>query len=395
MSGTIDALVAHCESKPGVTPGEQDDFKLLGGFLDTFARFYRGDDPPVVMVRCPDDVRLRLAASHPGVVASERMMWETEGWTWTDVPMDGSIPVETLLGLIDGSHDLLHRELSPAKKALIGLLARGATPAEALRELIAENGLEDDRETIMTTARPGFGIATSPAGDDEPAVGATRIGGRPDLDDATEWPRCDGRPMTFLAQVNLADVPEGADPGPLPAEGLLSFFSAWGWQDEDDADPHPPDGDPTPAWTCVLYRDAPTSLRRRETPEGVNEFPAAPGSLVPLVSLPSDAEDPEIEALGWDEAKKDAFFGVVLPSFEYVQATTIGRPILSWLLGYPAFIQGFDPAAEDGRRLLFQLGSEDDAGMCWGDGGCLYFFADPDDLARGDFSRVHSGYQCG
>ncbi|AMV37536.1 DUF1963 domain-containing protein [Planctomyces sp. SH-PL62] len=396
MSGLTDALVAHCRAKPGATPGEQDDFKLLGGFLDTFARFYRNDDPPAMMVRCPDDVRRRLAASHAGVVVSERMHWETVGWTWTDVPVDGSIPVETLIGLIETSHDLLYDDLDEPRRFLIQLLARGATPAEALAALIENAGLEGRRGEIEGLARPAFAIITNAPRDDEPPIGTTRIGGRPDLGDSTEWPRYeDGRPMTFLAQINLAELPEGADRGPLPPAGLLSIFSAWGWQVEDDADPHPPEGDPTPDWTRIVYAEDPSTLTRSPTPEGLNEFPAAPGEPVPIIALPSSAEEPAVKALEWDEETWNAFYEAVLNPFTFLQAMTIGRPLDSKLLGYADFIQDFDPAADDGRSLLFQLGSDDQAAMCWGDGGCLYFFADPEGLARGDFSRIHSAFQCG
>ncbi|WP_165248398.1 DUF1963 domain-containing protein [Paludisphaera soli] len=394
MSGLVEALVARCRAKAGVTDGERDDFKLLDGFLDTFARFHRDEQPPMVMVRCPDALRERLAADHPGIVVSERMCWETEGWAWADVPIDGSIPVATLLELIDESHTLLHEGLDDSKRFLIELIARDAAPAEALSDLIEHHGLESRRGEIESLARPAFAIVTSAAGDDEPPVGSTRIGGRPDLDDSTEWPRHeDGRPMTFLAQINLDELPEGADRGPLPPRGLLSIFSAWGRQDEDGADPLPPDGEPTPEWTCIFHFRDPSGLRRRSTPDGVNDFPAAPGVIVPIVSLPQDPEEPDVEALGWDEATWDAFSGL-LCSYDFLQARRVGRPLHNQLLGYASFIQGFDPAAGEGRRLLFQLGSDDEAAMCWGDGGCLYFFADPEARARGDFSRVESAYQC-
>ena len=46
-------------------------------------------------------------------------------------------------------------------------------------------------------------------------------------------------------------------------------------------------------------------------------------------------------------------------------------------------------------RLLFQLASDENAGMGWGDGGHLYFCVRPADLKAKRFDRVDVDYQCG
>lgn len=58
------------------------------------------------------------------------------------------------------------------------------------------------------------------------ALGATRIGGLPDLGHGAEWPRHQGLPMAFLAQFNLADIKRESPRNRLPPFGLLSFFRA-------------------------------------------------------------------------------------------------------------------------------------------------------------------------
>ena len=39
-------------------------------------------------------------------------------------------------------------------------------------------------------------------------------------------------------------------------------------------------------------------------------------------------------------------------------------------------------------QLLLQVGSDDDTGMMWGDGGMLFFWVCPQDAARRDFSNA-------
>ena len=45
-------------------------------------------------------------------------------------------------------------------------------------------------------------------------------------------------------------------------------------------------------------------------------------------------------------------------------------------------------------RLLLQLDTDYDAGMMWGDVGCLYFWIREQDARAGDFSRICMILQC-
>jgi len=399
LDETIDALVAYCLAKPGVAPDVREDFRLIAPHSgSSFARFFRQESPPMLMVRCPDAVFGRLASVHKGLLASRRETWREEGWGWIDAPLDGTIPAGTLLDLIEGSFQIALDGLDRSGKILHGLLVRSAGADEAMRTLIAENGLARHRETILAMARPAFGIVCSPAGRAEPPLAGTRVGGRPDLEDGTEWPCHEsGRPLVFVAQINLADLPTGVDAGPLPTAGLLSFFSAYGWMEEDFGEPHPiNDENGSPAWSRVLYFQDSTRLGRRTPPAGVHEFPAAPAQTAPLVTFPSSPEEPLFDALRPFEEDLYAFLDDVFEPYRTYQGYAAGRPrgVSSWLMGHADFIQGVGAAAGGGRRLLLQLGSEEDAGMCWGDLGRLYFYIHPDDLARGEFSRVYTDFQC-
>ena len=56
------------------------------------------------------------------------------------------------------------------------------------------------------------------------AVGASKLGGAPDVSDGTRWPSYDGRLLSFVGQVNLADVSPFDEQDMLPPAGLVSFF---------------------------------------------------------------------------------------------------------------------------------------------------------------------------
>lgn len=398
MDDLINLLRRRCLEKPGVTvrSEEGDQFGILEGFLDKFARFYLGESPPVLMIRCGDELRNRLEVTSPAVRASERMCWETEGWTWTDVVLDGSIPAETLLDLIDHSYRLLYDQFDAGQHHRISMLSRGLGPDEALSELISFHRLEGRRPDIEGVSRPAYLLRTGPQNGAVLPLGRTKIGGEPDLPRGLEWPvHRDGKPLAFLAQVNLGELPEGAEREGLPAGGILSFFSAWGWQSEDDADPRVPDGEPASDWTRILYHEDPGALHRHPTPEGVNSFPAAAAEFVPIVSLPSDHKEPQAAALDWDEATWEDYAALV-SDYDSMCNQLLGHPARNLLLGYADYIQYFvDEVADRDLRLLFQLGSDDNARMCWGDGGYLYFWADPRAIARGDFTEIRTDYQCG
>ena len=398
MNDLIESLRQRCAEKPGATDrsSRRVEFGILDGFLDTFATIYFEEPNPVLMIRCSDDLRRRLEASSSAVGVSDRMRWQTEGWAWTDVVLDGSIPSETLLHLVDHSYQLLYDQLDEAQHLRISMLDRRLAPDEILSELVAFHGLQGLQSEIETLARPAYLLRTSRSDGSELAPGSTRIGGEPDLPEGVAWPRFrDGKPLAFLAQINLSDLPEGAERGGLPARGVLSFFSVWGWQVEGDADPQTPSDEPAADWTQVLHHADVDALRRRSTPEGVNSFPAAEAKLLPIVCLPNQREEPGAAGLGWDDETWEKFSAVV-SDYDAVCSHRLGFPARNLLLGYADYMQSFvEEVATHDLRLLFQLASDDNAAMCWGDGGFLYFWADPRDLARGDFTRIHTDYQCG
>src|SRR6478672_6942116 len=96
------------------------------------------------------------------------------------------------------------------------------TEAEA-RSLLMAHGLDRRVDDLMALAEPTVRIAIARVDEDALPIGASRLGGRPDLPPGVPWPAWH-EPMAFIAQVNLADVAPHDIAGALPDRGLLSFF---------------------------------------------------------------------------------------------------------------------------------------------------------------------------
>ena len=127
MDDLIELLRQRCLEKPGVTirSEDRDEFGILDGSLDMFVQLFLDEPTPVLMVRCGNALRKKLATRSSSVSVSDRMKWKTKGWKWTDVVLDGSIPPEVLLELIDHSYQLLHDELDDVERLRISMLCAG------------------------------------------------------------------------------------------------------------------------------------------------------------------------------------------------------------------------------------------------------------------------------
>jgi uncharacterized protein YwqG len=229
-----------------------------------------------------------------------------------------------------------------------------------------------------------------------------RLGGSPRLPASIGWPERKGRPLSFIAELDLAALHKVGGPDWLPASGLLHlFFDAaeepWGF------DPADRDG-----WK-VIMTDAPAA-RPLPHPPGLSR-----DRVFTAVALAgrSALTYPTTERLDLPPDDGAAF------DFEAVQTfmdTELGDGPRHQVGGFPGPIQGdgmeleaqlasngvymggpdsysderiaaLEPGAAD-WRLLLQIDSDDAAGIMWGDTGTLYVWVREQDARMGDFSRV-------
>lgn len=244
---------------------------------------------------------------------------------------------------------------------------------------------------------------------DATEAGVSRLGGSPDLPPDAPWPaEEDGTPLSFIAQLDMRQMAAHDVEGILPRAGLLSLFyaaasqRAWGFD--------PADHD---AWAVIHITDV-AEVKPRE----------APGTVPAEGRFAAVGLSPEVELtfVPW-ESFAIAGLGMTRPELRaYAHVLPAGDSTIHRLLGHPDPVQGDmqlecqlvtnglycgdasgyrDPRAARLRpgaadwRLLFQVDSQDEAGMMWGDLGRLYYWIRHEDLIAGNWDRTWLILQCG
>lgn len=275
--------------------------------------------------------------------------------------------------------------------------------------------MHDDGQTIRDAAERHLGVdADSFLRWLKPAVfldegidslSASHLGGSPELDADQSWPECNGRPLSFLAAVDLADVAETDSGLNLPRSGVLNFFY--------DVDRQPWGFDPADrgSWAVVhCLAGVPTT-----PPPTSRVFKRVPLATDRVITFPHWHED-DLEPLR--SSRFDDFFELVdelAPDGWPRQANhqVGGWPLLEqgplWLsaqlTSHGVHTGGSDwtanPRYEELARgasewqLLIQIDSDERTDWMWGDVGKLYFLIRTDDLAARRFDRVWLELQCG
>lgn len=237
---------------------------------------------------------------------------------------------------------------------------------------------------------------------------ATRshFGGDPTLPADLAWPTRNGKPLTFLARLSLAELAEQHRFDWLPPDGALLLFydteaMPWGFDPKDRG-----------SWFVALVPDVEPRVPGA-IPRGRHALPARSVEFVRIRTLPS-WERPEVTALGLSDAASEELIDLAADVHGGRRQHQIG--------GYPQCIQRDDMELEsqlashgvycgdpsgyesaDGRRLaagaadwrlLFQIDSDDELDAMWGDGGMLYFWVRAEAAAAGDFSDAWLVLQC-
>ncbi len=267
-----------------------------------------------------------------------------------------------------------------------------------VRAAFAAGGLSRVLKDIDFLAKDSIRLQTKIAGEHDLSIGASRIGGVPDMPPDFKWPLRNGVPMSFIAQVGLGEAHAYDIHGELPARGMLWFFY--------DAKQETYGADPTDrgGWSVMFKEDYP-GLQRIEAPTTLpaeSQFKACSVSFAKEVTL-SQSPKLDIPHFDWtaDEVQKYETLLSTFPTPEDHGA------VHHQLLGHPQTIQDDmrlecqlashgvtdinDPRANELSnganewQLLLQVDSDDNIGMQWGNTGMIYYWLKTSDLQKCDF----------
>lgn len=218
-----------------------------------------------------------------------------------------------------------------------------------LLEIAAAHGYPELRSPLLNFARPGLRMFKAAMNDTEIPVGASKIGGEPDLPQDFAWPAgkaCRAiynddtaaveKPAGFLMQVNLSEIASTQAARDLPNEGLLSFFSYVNWKNPDIIG------------AMAAYFPQATSLVRTATPQGITQgnraMTAQRLEFVETLDVPGEGGPWEAD-LHPHSTRSDADFWTV-----YRTLRDLNEHVF---LGYAKCHQEADPTpSKDSRHLV-------------------------------------------
>ena len=265
---------------------------------------------------------------------------------------------------------------------------------QRIRDAIENYGFGWKVDQLMEAARPAIRLNSERTNLDSLPIGASRMGGLPDLPPDLPWPDFEGRPLEFLAQINFAESAAAAHLDGLPDNGWLVIF-----HDMNQSAFHGRN-----LWHGTFFDAEAASLRRvtlaepggrglglgghdndGDLPEGM-DFHACAVRPEPWTCLPD----------------KDAFMAAGIEGggdptgdwYDLQEGFDSPHEPYHLLGGVPMPVQG-DPRPADYWFQLLQISTDlEGPGWMWGDMGRMYFMTTAKGLAARDFAQVRGSWDC-
>jgi uncharacterized protein YwqG len=129
-----------------------------------------------------------------------------------------------------------------------------------VRDAFVAAGLSRLLKDIDFLAKDSIRLHTNLAGEYDTSIGASRIGGVPDVPTDFKWLERNEVPQSFIAQISLEEIHPYDTYGVLPSRGMLWFFY--------DAKQETYGADPTDrgGWS-VMFREGYSGLQRIVAPQ--------------------------------------------------------------------------------------------------------------------------------
>lgn len=269
-----------------------------------------------------------------------------------------------------------------------------------VQKSLAKAGLAHLAEHSDQLVRNSIRLLTKPADEANQPIGASKLGGLPDLPAHISWPSWQGVPQSFIAQIRLEEVQTYNTQKLLPPKGMLWFFYA-AQQDIYGDDPSNKG-----AWQVFFAESGLEHLRRLTAPAQLPQDARFKPCSLSYASELTLAVQPELEIPGlqWDNEqqkkydtvfaafhKDDDFsiphhrmlgFADVLQDDMREQSQLYSRGITDW--DTPE-AKKLAQSAND-WQLLLQVDSDETIGMRWSSSGRLYYWVKEVDLQAGQVS---------
>ncbi|MCA9174186.1 MAG: DUF1963 domain-containing protein [Planctomycetales bacterium] len=231
------------------------------------------------------------------------------------------------------------------------------------------------REAALPLARPALRMTSVERSDDVLEIGASKLGGLPDLPSPRHWPvgeacRAIYNDATagyqdlagFLGQVNLAEIAGSYAARDLPSEGLLSFFCFQDWEQDN----------PDAVGVCVRW--FPSADLRRIEPHlsltlGNEVMQARQLQFAETLDLPEPYDGPWSDLL--HPADDDKYFDAL---------NLVRERNFTNMLGYGRATSGADPTPDRDSRHLIVLDNSYECRM--------HIQIPASELARANFDAV-------
>ena len=267
-----------------------------------------------------------------------------------------------------------------------------------VRAAFVNAGLSRLLKDIDFLAKDSIRLHTNLAGEYDISIGASRIGGVPDVPPDFKWPERNEVPQSFIAQISLEEMHPYDTYGVLPERGMLWFFY--------DAKQETYGADPTDrgGWSVRFTEDY-SGLQRIAAPQKLpaeSQFKACTVRFASEITL---SQSPKLDVPDFDwtdtEVQKYETLLSTFPTPEDHGA------VHHQLLGNPQTIQDdmrlecqlashgvtdindsrAKELSKDAKewQLLLQIDTDEDIGMRWGDAGMIYYWLRASDLQKCDF----------
>ncbi|MDE7399730.1 MAG: DUF1963 domain-containing protein [Oscillospiraceae bacterium] len=208
----------------------------------------------------------------------------------------------------------------------------------------------------------------------------SKCGGCPYLESDEDYPRDEnGKPMMFLAQINLDEMPPLED---FPEHGLLQFYIG-------DDDMLGLDSACKVIYIPEYKKDASALLS--ENPFENDYTGQTPFTNEGKISFKLSSRFIGVDCREFNEQFEDKVSEDewdALYELCYAEGSFVG--------GYPLFVQQAPAYYDDGTydTVLLQLDCEDECGIMFGDSGNCNFFISKEDLKSRNFDNVEYSWQC-